>query len=152
MSGTEKGLHTSFANKSAAVNAVMFLEKGYKVKRQDGKEILNPQIAEIDTGMKEIQDAVGPLKDILQKSDITIAHTSGTFPFLNGSAGGLYHPMENTVTTGYRFGPYKMPSLAHEIGHWLDYQAGVENKNGYEFYSNGTSTRKIKSNRQSLML
>jgi hypothetical protein len=62
----------------------MFLEKGYKVKRQDGKEIHDKQIAEIDTGINEIQAAVGTTKDIMQKSDLTIAHTSGKFPFLDG--------------------------------------------------------------------
>jgi len=149
----EKGLHTSFANKSVAVNAVMFLEKGYKVKRQDGKQILPNQIEEIDRGTEEIQDAVGPTKDIMQKSDLTIAHTSGTYPFL-GKASGIYHPAENTITTGVEtnFFGKKIPmrSLAHEWGHWLDHVAGKEARNGYEYYTNGRTSRKIKSYKEGL--
>lgn len=150
----EKGLHTSFANKSAAVNAVMFHEKGYKVKRQDGKPILDSQIAEIDNAINEVQEAVGPTKDMMQKSDLTIAHTSGTFPFLNSTSLGIYHPAENTITTGVQLlllgKKSELRSLAHEFGHWLDYQAGGENKKGYEFYTNGKSSRRVKSYRSAL--
>jgi len=149
----EKGLHTSFANKSVAVNAVMFHEKGYKVKRQDGKPILPKQIAEIDQGTKEIEVAVGSTKEAMQKSDLTIAHTSGTFPFL-GKQGGLYHPAEKTITTGVEidFFGKKIPmrSLAHEWGHWLDHEAGTETRNGYEFYTTGKSSRRIKSFKEGL--
>jgi hypothetical protein len=149
----EKGLHTSFANKSAAVNAVMFHEKGYKVKRQDGKQILPSQISEIDRGINEVQEATGSTKDIMYKSDLTIAHTSGTFPFL-GKQGGLYHPAEKTITTGVEidFFGKKIPmrSLAHEWGHWLDHEAGAETRNGYEFYTTGKSSRRIKSFKEGL--
>lgn len=150
----EKGLHTSFANKSAAVNAVMFLEKGYKVKRQDGKEILPYQIKEIDTGINEIQAAIGSVKDVMQKSDLTIAHTSGKFPFLDGSASGVFHPAENTITTGVEINflghTFTRRSLGHEWAHWLDYAAGKDNRHGYELYSNGKSQRKIKSFKEAL--
>lgn len=150
----EKGLHTSFANKSAAVNAVMFHEKGYKVKRQDGKEIASNQIQEIDHGMGEISLAVGDIKDVTKKGDLTIAHTSGKFPFLDGASSGLFHPTENTVTTGVVldwFGK-KLPmrSLAHEVGHYMDFAAGSENKRGYDFYTNGKSQRRIKSFKEAL--
>ena len=149
----EKGLHTSFANKSAAINAVMFLEKGYKVKRQDGKEIQPHQIAEIDQGMQEIQQATGPSKEAMQKSDLTIAHTSGTYPFL-GKQGGLYHPAEKTITTGVEidFFGKKIPmrSLGHEWGHWLDHEAGTQTRNGYEYYTTGKSSRRIKSFKEGL--
>jgi hypothetical protein len=150
----EKGLHTSFANKSAAVNAVMFHEKGYKVKRQDGKPIAPDQISEIDSGINEVQEATGPSKDIMHKSDLTIAHTSGTFPFLNSTSLGIYHPAENTITTGVQLNisgkKSELRSLGHEYGHWLDYQAGSENKKGYEFYTNGKSSRRVKSYRSAL--
>lgn len=141
----EKGLHTSFANKSAAVNAVMFHEKGYKVKRQDGKEITEKQIAEIDKGISEIQDAVGPIKDIMKKADLTVAHTSGKHPFLSG-AGGVYHPQEKTITTGVLL----IQSLAHEWTHWLDHEAGKQTRYGYEFYTNGRSSKRVKSFKEAL--
>ncbi len=141
----EKGLHTSFANKSAAVNAVMFLEKGYKVKRQDGKSINDSQISEIGQGVEDIQLAVGPTKDIMEKADLTIAHTSGKYPFLM-VAGGVYHPKDKTITMGIA----GIKSLAHEWAHWLDYEGGRESKYGYEFYTNGKTSKRIDSNRTAL--
>lgn len=136
----EKGLHTSFANKSAAINAVMFLEKGYKVKRQDGKEIKDYQINEIAQGIADIQQAVGPTKDIMEKADLTIAHTSGKYPFLM-VAGGVYHPIDKTITMGI----FGLKSLAHEWAHWLDYEGGSVSKYGYELYSDGRHNKKISS-------
>lgn len=141
----EKGLHTSFANKSAAVNAVMFLEKGYKVKRQDGKAIIDSQISEIGQGIEDIQKAIGSTKDIMGKSDLTIAHTSGKYPFLM-KAGGLYHPKDKTITMGID----GIKSLAHEWGHWLDYEGGVQSKYGYEYYTNGKTSKKVDSLRTAL--
>lgn len=141
----EKGLHTSFANKSAAVNAVMFLEKGYKVKRQDGKEITDRQIQEIGQGITDIQKAVGPTKDIMEKADLTIAHTSGTYPFLM-VAGGVYHPNDKTITMGI----FGLKSLAHEWAHWLDYEGGKASSKGYEYYTDGKKSKRIDSRREAL--
>lgn len=141
----EKGLHTSFANKSAAVNAVMFLEKGYKVKRQDGQSIVDSQISEIGQGIEDIQKAFGSTKDVMEKADLTIAHTSGKYPFLM-KAGGLYHPVDKTITMGIA----GIKSLAHEWAHWLDYEGGVASKYGYEFYTNGRTSKKINSLRTAL--
>jgi hypothetical protein len=141
----EKGLHTSFANKSAAVNAVMFLEKGYKVKRQDGKAIQEFQIQEIAQGVTDIQQAIGPVKDIMSKSDLTIAHTSGTYPFLM-VAGGVYHPNDKTITMGIT----GLKSLAHEWAHWLDYEGGKASRNGYESYTDGRKSKRIESSREAL--
>lgn len=150
----EKGLHTSFANKSVAVNAVMFFEKGYKVKRQDGKEIMPHQMREIDQGMAEIATAIGDFKEVTKRGDLTIAHTSGKFPFLDGASSGLFHPSENTVTVGVELDLFgkKIPmrSQAHEVGHYLDFAAGSKNERGYDFYNNGKSTRKIKSFKEAL--
>jgi len=145
----EKGLHTSFANKSAAVNAVMQAELGYKVKRQDGNPIADSQIKEIGQGVRDVEKVVGSLKEVLQKEDLTIAHTSGKFPFLRGDASGLYHVNERTVTTGLQIGPFKVHSLAHELGHALDYAGGRKNDRGYETYMTpGTyRTRQVPSTR-----
>lgn len=141
----EKGLHTSFANKSAAVNAVMFLEKGYKVKRQDGKAIIDSQISEIGQGIEDITKAVGSTKDVMEKADLTIAHTSGKYPFLM-KAGGLYHPKDKTITMGIA----GIKSLAHEWAHWLDYEGGQASKYGYEYYTNGNTSKKVDSSRTAL--
>lgn len=122
----DKGRHTSFANKSAAVHSEMQAERGYKVKQQDGTSIRDDHKAEIARGVAEVESAIGPLADLFRKSDLTIAHTNGKFPFMRGDAGGLYHPSDKTVTVGTEVGPFrfKVRAMAHEFGHWLDYEAG----------------------------
>jgi phage gp29-like protein len=119
----EKGRHTSFANKSIAVDSSMRAERGYKAKRQDGKEMTDSHRKSIEAGISEVEQVLGPLKDLFEHTDLTIAHTSGKHPFLS-QAGGLYSPSERTVTTGHStiFGQTK--ALAHELAHWLDYEAG----------------------------
>lgn len=118
-----KGWHTSFANKSIAVDARMQQARGFKAKRQDGKPISNAQVTEIAVGLDEIEKAIGPLRDVLLASDVTIAHTNGKHPFLS-DAGGMYHNNERTITTGVAIRGKSTPSLAHELGHWLDIEAG----------------------------
>ncbi len=118
-----KGRHTSFANRSIAVNEAMRAERGYKVKRQDGKAITDNQMAEIAAGVDEIEEVVGSLDDLFDQTDITIAHTSGKMPFLS-QAGGLYSGLERTVSVGVGT---KRPvrALGHELlGHWLDFESG----------------------------
>lgn len=122
-----KGRHTSFANLSAAVDASMLAEGGYKVKRQDGKPIKPEQKAEIAAGVAELESVLGPLAEVFRAPGLTIAHTSGTYPFLMSNAGGLYSPDDRTVTMGIvskvRTGaPIK--ALAHEFGHFIDFEAG----------------------------
>jgi hypothetical protein len=123
----EKGRHTSFANRSIAIDESMRAERGYKVKRQDGKRITKEQIAEISDGVSEVESILGPLDDMLRQTDITIAHTSGKHPFLSKS-GGQYSPVEKTVTMGVA----GVPSLAHELGHWLDLESGKKIRKGVE--------------------
>lgn len=120
----EKGLHTSFANRSIAVDDTMQAEGGYKVKRQDGKTITINQKREIEQGVADTEKAIGPIRDLMRNTDVTIAHTTGTHPFLR-HAGGLYSTGEKTVTIGTNIGPIKVKALGHELaGHWLDYEAG----------------------------
>ena len=116
----EKGLHTSFANQSAGVDSTMKMEMGYKVKRQDGKEIPANQIAEIRAQVEDVESVLGTMKDIFENSDITIAHTNGKHPFLS-KAGGMYHPGDKTITVG--IGDIK--AFAHEWAHWMDHEAGA---------------------------
>jgi len=112
----------------------MKAELGYKVKRQDGKAIGEGQIKEIGSGMDDIRKAIGDVKDIMNKEDLTIAQTSGKFPFLNSQASGLFHPNEKSITIGLQIGPFDIKSLAHEFGHFLDYASGPVNKDGVEYY------------------
>lgn len=120
----EKGRHTSFANKSAAINDTMRDELGFKVKRQDGKAITEDQIGELKKGVGDVEKAIGPLADYMRGTDLTIAHTSGKYPFLD-TAAGLYHSGDKTITVGVKdFLGRPIHSLAHEMAHWLDFEAG----------------------------
>lgn len=120
----EKGRKTSFGNRTVAVNDSMQESRGFKVKRQDGAPITGAQITEISAGVSEVEEAVGSLADLMRHTDLTIAHTSGKYPFMDGSAGGLYHSSERTISIGVVIGPFRQRALAHEIGHWLDFEAG----------------------------
>ena len=121
----EKGRRTSFGNRTIAINEDMKKDRGFKVKRQDGKDITSEQIAEITRGIDEIEAVTGTMKDLFGMTDITIAHTSGKHPFL-AKSGGQYSPSDRTVTTGVdnKYIKQPIPSLAHELGHWLDIEAG----------------------------
>lgn len=121
----EKGRHTSFANKSIAVNDTMQKDEGFKVKRQDGKPITDEQIKEISTGVDEMAEVLGPeLRDMMRGTDLTISHTNGKHPFLS-DAGGMYHPVDRTISAGIDdFLGRPVRALAHELGHWLDYESG----------------------------
>jgi hypothetical protein len=120
----EKGWHTSFANKSLAVHSGVVESHGVKIKRQDGKAILPSQQQEIVTGIREVEEALGPLTDVLRQTDLTVAHTSGKHPFMR-QAGGLYQTGEVTISIGIDDVLGRpIRALAHELGHWLDFQAG----------------------------
>ncbi len=137
----EKGWRTSFANQSAAVNDSMQDTRGYKVKRQDGREISADQIAEIERGMDEVESIIGIHRELLRTGNVTIAHTSGKYPFLNDAA-GVYHPSERTITIGIHshITGGRIPSLAHEWAHWLDHEAGsIEKVSVTEWRKRGKS-------------
>lgn len=122
----EKGWATSFGNMTAGVDDAMQATRGYKVKRQDGKPISAAQKEEIARGLAEIEAAVGPLGDVLRQGNVTFAHTNGKYPFLS-EAGGLYHASERTITMGIasKLTGKPLPAQAHEVGHWLDNEAGT---------------------------
>lgn len=120
----EKGWNTSFKNKSLAVDESRKADRGYKAKRQDGKDMTDDHQQYIETVVDEVEQALGvSLKEAFAATDVTFAHTNGKHPFLS-DAGGMYHPTERTVTMGIRFLWMDIKSGAHEIGHWLDYEGG----------------------------
>lgn len=124
----EKGRHTSFANKSIAVDLRLWETRGVKIKLQNGKAMCADIADEIERGLEEIDTALGcSLRDRLQATDVTIAHTQGKHPFMRGDAGGLYSSADRTVTIGtHTHAGRLIRSLAHELlGHWLDYEAGA---------------------------
>ncbi len=137
----EKGRHTSYANKSIAVSEVTKDQYGFKVKRQDGKAISDEQVQEIGQAADDMQEALGDLTDLWRKTDPTVAHTSGKHPFLS-TAGGVYHPLDRTITVGVRIGT-PVRAFAHEMAHWLDHESGAVA--GYDMRIRTKSGKALKS-------
>jgi hypothetical protein len=119
----EKGRHTSFANRSAAVDDSMRAKRGYKAKRQDGKKIGPEHLAEIDAIVTDFESVAGPLAELFRRTDLTIAHTNGKHPFMR-PFGGLYHSSERTISVGVAVGGEPIRAGAHVLAHWLDSEAG----------------------------
>lgn len=117
----EKGYKTSFANKSAGIDETTKKEYGFKVKRQDGKPITEAQIGEITGAADDLAKAIGPFKDVAEKLDLTVAHTSGKFPFLRSDAGGLHIGKERTISIGVK----NIKAFAHEMMHVFDNASGT---------------------------
>lgn len=123
-----KGWDTSFKNRSDVISESGV--KGFKLKRQDGNVIEPAQAKEIMDSLAEFEHVHGDIKDVLEKLDLTVAHTSGKRPFLKDS-GGLYHGAEKTITVGVG-SPLNaalgkndtIKAFAHELTHALDDGAG----------------------------
>ena len=111
----EKGLKTSFANVSSAIDYSTQDAYGFKVKRQDGTPITKEQINEIQYSMQEMENALGKMTDIIRAKDITVAHTNGKYPFLSDK-GGLFHRNEYTITVGIK----DVKAFSHEMAHAID--------------------------------
>jgi hypothetical protein len=122
----EKGWKTSHANVSIAIDLSLQNSHGVKVKRQDGTAIEDVQKTEIAEGLEELASIFGDrLFAAVIKTDLTICHTNGKCPFLNDAA-GFYVPSERSISIGtiLQSSGRKVRALAHEMAHWMDYEAG----------------------------
>lgn len=117
----EKGYNTSFANKSTAVDYSTQKDYGFKIKNQDGTPISEANIKTITQAAHELEKAIGPIKDIVAASDLTVAHTQGKYPFLTSDRSGQYHSGNKTITVGMQ----GIHAFAHEMAHFIDHVAGT---------------------------
>lgn len=129
----EKGYKTSFANQSVAIDETTKANYGFKTKRQDGKAITPEQIKEITTASDELEQAIGGFKDIVEALDLTVAHTSGKFPFLRGDAGGLHIGGERLISIGIA----DVKAFAHEMMHVFDNASGTMSKGKSKHFAVG---------------
>jgi len=115
-----KARHTSHANESVGV--VDFRELlGYKLKRQDGKRMTEPHLWDIENGVIGVQRVIPGIRDAMREGNLTLVHTNGRHPFLSQS-GGTYMPSERSINVGIEIDGILVRALAHELGHWLDYE------------------------------
>lgn len=123
----DKGRHTSFANASEAVDYSTKPNYGIKVKRQDGKPMEHAQVHEITQALHDFETHFGPVRDILDHHDITVAHTNGKMPFMNGGkSSAQYAPGDKTISIGMKVKDRPIQAFAHELSHALDHMSEVE--------------------------
>jgi len=115
-----KARHTSHANESVGV--VDFRELfGYKLKRQDGKRLTEPHLWDIENGVVGMERVIPGIRDAMRQGNMTLVPTNGRHPFLS-QFGGTYMPSERTINVGIKIDGIPVRALAHELGHWLDYE------------------------------
>lgn len=136
----EKGLNTSF---SADDSRIVFDDTGKisaGMKRQDGKELLESQKEEIINGVVDTQKALGiDLNQLAKDERWVYVHLNGKNPFLRNNAAGLYRkdPKNNSVSislggtesfdavvNGEKVRKKLNTTVAHELGHALDFKTG----------------------------
>lgn len=119
-----KGRDTSFSNGNRLVVPTPF---GVKVKRQDWNLITLEQFKEIQSSLNEFQQVHWDIQDILIKGNLTVAHTSGKFPYMTNGVGGLYNRAEKTISIGIKhplsdfnskYTTFK--AFTHELAHAID--------------------------------
>ncbi|MGB0109843.1 MAG: hypothetical protein ACLPH5_00560 [Candidatus Sulfotelmatobacter sp.] len=115
-----KARHTSHSNESVGV--VDFRELlGYKLKRQDGKRLTEPHLWDIENGVAGMEQVISGIRDAMRLGNLTLVHTNGRHPFLS-QFGGTYMPSERSINVGIKIEGIPVRALAHELGHWLDYE------------------------------
>ena len=128
-----KGRDTSFSNGNRFVVPTPF---GVKVKRQDWNLITQEQLNEIQSSLKEFQAVHWDIQDILTQWHLTIAHTSGKFPYMRNGVGGLYNRKEKTISVGISHPLSAIDSdytsfkaFTHDLVHMIDDLSGELNNN-----------------------
>lgn len=136
----EKGLATSFSADDARI---VFDEKdrlGAGMKRQDGKVLTESQKNEITKGVEDFQAVTGiDMKKLAENNRWVYVHLNGKNPFLMKATAGLYREGKDsvsislggvesfeTIVDGKKVKETVNTTIAHEIGHALDYK--VKNK------------------------
>ena len=94
---------------------------GYKLKRQDGKRLTALQLWDIENGVVGMGQVIPGIRDAMRLGNLTLVHTNGRHPFLS-QFGGTYMPNERSINVGIKLGDIPVRALAHELGHWLDYE------------------------------
>ena len=138
-----KARHTSHANESVGV--VDFRELlGYKLKRQDGKHLDEPHLWDIENGMVAMEQVVPGIRSAMRAGNLTLVHTNGRHPFLS-QAGGTYMPSERSINVGIEVEGIPVRALAHEVGHWLDYEGHGTEEGEIAVYGCGRQGKHVRT-------
>ena len=125
-----KGQETSYGDSGTKDN--LLKSHGVKVKRQNGDEITDKYIKDIETGMNEIFEIFGKTPEMNRSWGLKISH-SGNVLMHARKAVGLFHPAFNAIGVSEKKGFDQFTfTFAHEYAHFMDYMVG---KNGMRSYA-----------------
>ena len=132
----EKGLRTSFSSDDTRIVFDSVDKIGAGMKRQDGKPITEYQKKEIIDGVIDFSNMMKlDMKELAKDDRWVYVHLSGTNPFLMSGIAGLYRTRKDNISIsvggreffyktvdGKKVKEYINPTMAHELGHAIDYK------------------------------
>jgi hypothetical protein len=136
----EKGLATSFSADDARIVFPDTELIGVGMKRQDGKELTQSQIDEIKEGVRDFSDILKiDMKRLAENDRWVYVHLNDKNPFLMKATAGLYRQGKDSVSIsvggresfekivdGKKVKEYVNTTVAHELGHALDYKTSLK--------------------------
>jgi hypothetical protein len=136
-----KGAETSYGDSKTKNN--LLEDYGIKVKRQNGDEINDSEIKQIENAMNSISKVFGNNIEMNKAFGLKISH-SGDVLMHARKAVGLFHPAYNAIGVSAVSGDigFKM-TFAHEYGHFVDYWLGKNTGNHYASDKEGSLANQI---------
>lgn len=132
-----KGRETAYGNKGTKADLID--KYGVLVKRQNGSEITEEQVNQIDNALGAIAKVIGPTKELAKSVGLKISH-SGQKLMHARNAAGMYLPGMNAIGVSTRAGNIDFGfTLAHELSHFIDHKLG-EQKFNHRYASHNRKT------------
>jgi len=118
----KQAIETSFG--SSNTNDSILDSQGLLVKRQNGKNINEVEIYDIEKSIISIQNVYGSLKGLFVKYGMKISHTGKKLVFASKAVGSYIKSM-NTIAVSMKYGEMQFDlTLSHELGHFIDASIG----------------------------
>jgi len=157
----EKGLRTSFGADDQRIVFEDIETIGAGMKRQDGKELTDLQKSDIREGVIDFSETLGLDMRKLAKDDRWVyVHLNEKNPFLMKDVAGLYRKditnKSVSVSVGGKEGYYVIvngekvkkftnTTMAHELGHAIDFKIGEKFLSGDEFLTLRRNYNKVEN-------
>lgn len=126
-----KGRETSFGDSNT--NNALLDKFGVKVKRQNGDQINEKEISEIETALIDVESVFGATREMNKNYGLKISH-SGNVGMHAMKAVGVFFDFYKAIGVTMAGGANQFGlTLAHEWAHYMDSEIGK--KKGYHFYS-----------------
>ena len=123
-------IETSFGESNT--NNSLYADFGVLVKRQNGDDINQVEINQIENSLINVFKVFGGLKQEFISSSIKISHTGKKLVFAQ-KAVGCYISNMGTIACSEKYGELQFNStMAHEIAHFIDNKIGIKNGKRWE--------------------